>query len=73
MATPIKFNGYNTIFGEDQEGVFPLPAHVDKDGAVLTCWELTPEERLEVFNTGKVFVRTQTYGNPLQPMNVIIE
>lgn len=41
---PIKFPETNYVYGNDQEGVEPLPVHKFDTGEVLSCWELSPEE-----------------------------
>lgn len=65
---PIEFEGHNIVYAKDQKEYIPLPAFRDKDGGVVTCWELTPEERLEIFNTGKLWLKTLTFNQPLQPI-----
>ncbi len=65
---PIEFLGQNIIFAKDQPEYQPLPAQRTEDGVVLTFWELTPEERLEVFNEGKLYIRQLTFNRPLQPI-----
>ena len=68
---PTKFEGANVIFGENQPEYLPLPAKVNYDDPTVpatTCWQLTPEERLEIFNTGKLYLRQLTFGGALQPI-----
>ncbi len=70
---PIEFNGFNIVYGADQPEYQPLPAHKNENGNVLTCWELTPEERIEIFNTGILYIRQMTFNEPLQLICPIIE
>lgn len=65
----IEFEGQNVIFAKDQPEYNPLPAFKAADGTVTTCWELTPEERLEIFNSGKLWLRQLTFNQPLQPIS----
>lgn len=69
MMEPIDFPNRNVIMGEHQPGVLPLPAHRDKDGIVTTVWQLTPEERLEIFNSGKLVIQIHTLNLPMQPIS----
>jgi hypothetical protein len=73
MAQPIEFPGQNVVYGKDQKEYLPLPAKKEEDGTVTTCWELTPEERMQVFNTGKIYLKQMTFNQPLQPQNVFID
>lgn len=65
---PIEFEGSNVVIGKDQPEYHPLPAKLDKDGTVTTCWELSPEERQEIFTTGKLYLRQLTFNKNLQPI-----
>lgn len=70
MANAVDFNGSNKTFNapEGRDDVIPLKAFVNGH-TLITCWELTPEEREEVQRTGRVFV-SQLCGNTLFPMFV---
>lgn len=70
---PTEFAGQNVIFAKDQPQYLPLPAHRDKDGMVTSCWQLSFIERLQVFFSGKVWLRQLTFNNPLQPIKVSTE
>lgn len=64
---PVKFEGYNIVFGEGQEEYQPLPAHRSSTGEVTTAWELT-EEEIKYLVTHKVlYLRTLTFNRPIQP------
>lgn len=65
---PIYFEGYNRVFGKDQPEYNPLPAKVEEDGTVTTVWQLTEEERKEIANTGKLYLRQLTFNRNLQPI-----
>lgn len=64
---PVRFEGHNTVFAEDQPEYIPLPAYRGEDGQVISCWQLSWKERLRIVLTGKVWLRTLTYNQPLQP------
>jgi hypothetical protein len=69
---PISFPSQNVIIAENQEGVEPLPAHYDKaNGIVTTIWELDSVEIESVRETGKIMLEVYTFGNPLQPVNIL--
>lgn len=67
---PIDFPGVNHVFGKDQPEYKPLPVmHLhDPEGSVISCWELTPEEREEIARTGKFYIKQLTFNRPLQPI-----
>lgn len=65
---PIEFEGHNVVIGENQKEYLPLPAHVAEDGTVTTVWQLTMEERTEILNNGRLYLRQLTFNNPLQPI-----
>jgi hypothetical protein len=69
--TPIKFEGHNVVFAEDQPEYQPLPAlryPQDFCGTVITCWQLDAEELEEVKRTGKIYLSQMTFNTPLQPV-----
>lgn len=70
---PIKFEGQNVTFAENQEEYRPLPAHRDPDGVVTTCWEFTPEELAELNKTGKLWIQQLTFKQALQPINMFLD
>lgn len=65
---PIEFDGVNAIYGKDQEGVQPLPAMKNDDGAVITCWELSPADLKKIAETGKIWLSQLTFNHFLQPI-----
>lgn len=58
MATPVKFPGSNLTLNAAPEAehnvASGMPAFTNGVG-VITCWELTPEELKEVFETGRIW------------------
>lgn len=70
---PINFENSNIVFGKDQPQYNMLPAHRDESGVVTTCWELTPEERIEILETGKIYLQQYTFNDPLQPVRILLE
>lgn len=78
---PVKFEGHNTIFAEDQPEYIPLPARIgimplpgangELDGAIAvsTCWKLSEEELEQVKKEGVIYLTVLTFGNPLQPIH----
>lgn len=66
---PIEFKEQNAILAKNQPQYRPLPVHIvgDDNGAVISCWQLTPEEKKKVMETGVIWFSTMTFGHPLQP------
>lgn len=61
-----------TIYAKDQPMYLPLPAIV-MDGVereVLTCWELTNEEKIALLSGGQIYLSLWTFGSPLQPIRL---
>ena len=52
---PVKFAEANATFGANQPEYQPLPAMVIGD-AVVSCWELTDEEKQQVMKEGKIWL-----------------
>lgn len=65
---PIEFEEQNVIFAKDQKEYQPLPAHKNEAGEVVTCWELSVEEIQEISETGRLYIKVNTFNNPLQPI-----
>jgi hypothetical protein len=71
---PIQFDQCNKVFGEHQPEVNPLPALQTKNGDVVTCWELTPEEVEVVKQTGKIWLFVKLPPNQLlQPLYMTVD
>lgn len=66
---PIKFPEHNRVFAENQPEYTPLPALVldTPSGDVISCWQLTFWERLQILYTGKLWVSLMMFGRPLTP------
>lgn len=65
---PIDFPEANTTFAANQPQYIPLPAYTDDEGRAISCWELTPEERQKIAETGILWLHQLTFGEPLQPI-----
>lgn len=67
---PVEFPEQNVIFAKDQPEYLPLPAYKENgpQGQVISCWELTEDELEEIRRTGKIWLMTMTFNNPLQPI-----
>ena len=66
----IKFKEANTIFGKDQPEYKPLPAFVDENRIVVTCYKMSLQERLKVIFTGKVWLSIMAFNGELQPQKM---
>lgn len=66
--TPVDFPEAMVEFAKNQPEYQPLPAHVDDQGIVTSCWELTPAEICEIIKTKRIWLRSLTFGNALQPL-----
>lgn len=64
---------FEIVFGENQEGVFPLHTLRKPDGAVLSRWELSDVDRDSIYNhKADVYVFQHTYFNAPMPIDVQI-
>lgn len=70
---PIKFNGVNITYAENQKEYQPLPAQKLADGTVITCWELTDEEVEAIVKNKKLYLQQKTFNTPLQPIMPVVE
>jgi len=64
---PIKFKESNSVFAENKDEYKSLPAFVDKDGIVVTCYKLSFIDIVKVIFTGKIWLGVMTFKKPLQP------
>jgi hypothetical protein len=66
---PIKFEGHNRVFAENQPQYRPLPAHKsgDEEGTLTFCWKLSWKERFQIFISGRLWHQVLTFNSPLQP------
>lgn len=67
---PTSFEFQNCVYAKDQPEYLPLPAHKTDEGQVTSCWKLSFKERLQVLFSGKIFVVSLTFNNPLQPLRL---
>lgn len=65
---PIPFNGVNVVYAENQPEYLPLPSHKDKDGMVVSCWQLSLWDSIVVAFTGRLWLSCLTFNQPLQPL-----
>lgn len=72
---PIEFEGQNAVYAKDQPEYIPLPVcKLDgKEGEVISCWELTEEEKAEVARTGRLWLSVWTFRQALQPLLLTVE
>ncbi len=68
----ITFKGANVEYVGENNNTKPLPAFLDPDGIMVTCWELSAEELKQVLDTGKVYICMHTNNNPIQPLKVSV-
>lgn len=55
------------ILGENQDGVLPLPAFIDKTN-VVCCFELDEEERKRIAETGEIWVSLLHHNYTINPI-----
>ncbi len=65
---PVEFKQQNCIYGKNQPGYIPLPAHKDVDGIVTSYWKLSILERWTLLLTGRMYWQQHTFNDPLQPV-----
>ena len=65
---PINFKETNRIIAKNQPEYLPLPAYVTEEGKAISCWKLTPWERLQILFKGKLWISILTFNKPLQPL-----
>jgi len=70
---PVPFKEQTHIIAENQEPYLPLPALIESDGNILTCWKLSFVERLAILFSGRVWIQTLTFHKPLQPIQASVK
>jgi hypothetical protein len=65
---PVKFNGQNIIFAENQPEYIPLPAYKDINGVVTTCWDFSLIERFKILFGANLYWQQLTFNHQLQPV-----
>jgi hypothetical protein len=71
--TPVSFPEQNAVLAENQKEYVPLPVHRTREGLVVSCWRPTFWQRIKLLVTGRLWVLTLTFGDPLQPLMVQTE
>ena len=69
---PVYFKEVNTEYAKDQPEYQTLPAHrvKNKEGNVITCWNLSFKERIKILFFGKIWLNLMTFNNPLTPIHM---
>lgn len=65
---PIPFLGHNVVLGAGQPEYLPLPAMVLPDGEIISCWQLSEEELVELQKTKCIYISQFTFGRGFQPI-----
>lgn len=61
----------NVTYAKDQPEYTPLPAYrddTDPTTSLVTLWELSDDELIEVQKTKKIYLKVLTFNKPLQPL-----
>ena len=72
----IEFAEQNVVIAKDQPQYRPMPAHVrmdDREGQVICCWQLSPEEIERLLVDGKIWHSILTFGGPVQPQMLSVD
>jgi len=65
---PIPFKQRNAEIGGSQAEYQTLPAFMDQDGLVVSCWSLTLWERIKVALGFPIWLHVLTFNRPFQPV-----
>lgn len=65
---PVEFKEQNVVFAKDQPEYLPLPAFLNSDGVVTSCWELSEDEIKEIISSRKIWVCQKIFDRVLQPI-----
>ncbi|MBN8821306.1 MULTISPECIES: hypothetical protein [unclassified Spirosoma] len=68
--TAIEFAEQTIVIAKDQPEYRPLPAYIREgtEGIRITCWQLSPLDRLKLLLTGKLWCSVWTFNQTLQPL-----
>lgn len=69
----IEFPQANIALAKDQPEYETLHVHADINDPTLpmtACFELSPEEVMEIYRTGKIWFTQLTFGKPFQPIRM---
>ena len=63
----VGFKHQNIVFAKDQPEYQQLPAlKLDTPtGEVISCWKLTPKERIKIIFTGRIWLSLISFNKPL--------
>jgi hypothetical protein len=61
------------VYAKYQSQYQPLPVHKAPDGMVLSRWKLSFTERLTVLFFGDIYLWSQTFNEPMQPVMLQVE
>lgn len=67
----IEFKEVNLRIAENQPEYETLPVHVDFEDhktPITMCFELDEEERKQVAETGRIWIKQLTFGKPFPPI-----
>ncbi len=69
---PIQFEGANVLIGEHQEEYMSVPAQIvaGQEGKVISCWQLSDDDLMDIIRTKRVYVDQLTFNQPLQPIRL---
>jgi hypothetical protein len=61
-------NAAEVVYAKDQPEYQPLPSIRRSDGAILTRWVLSEQEKRAVAEQGFIYLEVLTFNKPLQPL-----
>jgi hypothetical protein len=66
---PIEFPEQTHVLAKDQPEYQPLPVHIvdEPERRMISCWQLTWQERLKILFKGRLWLSQMTFGRSLQP------
>lgn len=70
---PIKTKHTNVVYGKNQEEYQQLPAFKNKEGTVVTCWELSDEALKSINETRRIYLIQHTFNQALQPIRLDVD
>jgi hypothetical protein len=66
------FHPPEVVYAKDQPQYIPLPVVRDSFGIITARWHMTWTERLLALIWGDVYVKINTFNQPLQPIRLCI-
>lgn len=71
---PTTFPQQTHVLAEDQPEYQPLPVFITPDRMeVVSCWSVGLMDRLTILFTGRVWLRTLTFGELFQPQRLQVK